>query len=161
MESSSPTATDADKQEVVNLCGRILETLKLGGAAGREQFLATLAPYGTACHARAMVNKGFEHEQFPHGFANRMPWDSIEDGELEEGLDGEPTVLIDRDLAMVWTPYWFTRKGALTHLGTNCFTLIKAVWDESLPQKVEWKICGLTDTARPPTEEDRKRLGKE
>lgn len=55
MESSLPTATDADKQEVINLCVRILETLKLGGAAGREQFLATLAPYGTACHARAMV----------------------------------------------------------------------------------------------------------
>lgn len=51
------------------------------------------------------VNKGFEHEQFPHGFANRMPWDSIEAGELEEGLNSRPTVLIDRDLAMVWTPY--------------------------------------------------------
>lgn len=55
MESSSLTATDVDKKRVVDLCVRLLETLKLGGAAGREQFLATLAPYGTACHARAMV----------------------------------------------------------------------------------------------------------
>lgn len=59
MESSSPTATDANKQEVVNLCVRILESLKLAGAAGRDEFLATLAPYGTACHARAMVGTCF------------------------------------------------------------------------------------------------------
>ncbi|UKZ88273.1 uncharacterized protein TrAFT101_004035 [Trichoderma asperellum] len=161
MEPSSQPVMGADKREVLDLCIRILESLKVPGAAGRDQMLSTLAPHGTACHARTMVNKGFEHEQFPLDFAGRIPWDSIKAGELEEGLDGEPTVLIDRDLAMVWTLYWFTRNGALIHLGTNCFTLIKAAWDENLPQKIEWKICGLTDTARPPTDEDRIRLGKE
>lgn len=109
----------------------------------------------------SQINKGFEYEQFPDDFAGRVPWDSIEAGELEEGLDGEPTILIDRDLAMAWTPYWVTRNNTLSHLGTNCFTLIKAAWDENSPQKVEWKICGMTDTARPPTDEDRTRLGKE
>ncbi|PNP42438.1 hypothetical protein TGAMA5MH_05179 [Trichoderma gamsii] len=151
---------DTDKRAVVDVCVRLLESLKLPGAAGRDQFLSTLAPHGTACHSRFMINKGFEYEQFPDGFAGRIPWDSIEAGELEEGLDGEPTVLIDRDLAMVWTPYWVTRNDVLSHLGTNCFTLIKAAWDENLPQKVEWKICGMTDTALPPTDEDRTRLGK-
>ncbi|RFU78888.1 hypothetical protein TARUN_3327 [Trichoderma arundinaceum] len=157
----SSISADADKREIFDLCLQLLASLKTPGAAGRDKFLATLAPYGTACHARTLVNKGFEHEQFPLGFAGRIPWDSIGTDELEEGLDGQPTVLIDRDLGMVWTPYWFTRNGALTHLGTNCFTLIKASWDESSPQNHSWRVCGLTDTARPPTEEDRKRLQKQ
>ncbi|KAM0249001.1 hypothetical protein ACHAQJ_009250 [Trichoderma viride] len=157
----SPTSTEPEKQAILDLCLQALESLKFSGAAGRDTFLATLAPHGTACHARSMINKGFEYESFPLGFANRIPWDAIGANELEEGLDGEPTVLLDRDLGMVWTPYWFTRNGVLTHLGTNCFTLIKTTWDENSPQKAEWKICGLTDTARLPTEGDRRRLGKE
>jgi hypothetical protein len=47
---------DADKRAVVDVCVRILESLKVPGAAGRDQFLATLAPHGTACHSRFMVS---------------------------------------------------------------------------------------------------------
>lgn len=61
MESSTPTATAADKREVVDLCIRILESLKVPGAAGRDQFLSTLAPHGTACHARTMVSTCYIH----------------------------------------------------------------------------------------------------
>lgn len=56
MGPSSLTATDADKREVVDLCVRLLESLKLPGAAGRDEFVSTLAPVGTACHARTLVS---------------------------------------------------------------------------------------------------------
>jgi hypothetical protein len=154
-----------DKQAVLNLVHTILASLKTSGPAGRLAFLSTLSPTGTACHARAMVGKTFEYESFPAGFADRIPWSSAP-GELEEGLDGEPTVLVDHDLAMVWCPYWFRVKGALSHVGTNCFTLMRGDWgggergeNGEGEGKVEWKICGMTDTARVPSEEDRRRLG--
>ena len=154
----SASTTEQDKAIVLGLCQDLLASLKTSGPAGRAAFRATLAPYGTACHGRKLVGTGlgFSHEAFPEAFADRIPWDTPA-GVLEEGLDGAPTVLIDHDLAMVWTPYWFTNAGKLTHVGTNCFTLLKAVWEEG--GKDEWKICGLTDTGRAPTEEDRRRLG--
>lgn len=55
MDGSSSLHPDADKQEILDLCLQLLESLKTPGAAGRDKFLATLAPHGTACHARAMV----------------------------------------------------------------------------------------------------------
>jgi hypothetical protein len=42
---------------------------------------------------------------FSLGLAECVPWDSMESNEIKEGPDGEPTVLIDHDLAMAWTPY--------------------------------------------------------
>ncbi|KAL1878865.1 hypothetical protein Plec18167_004160 [Paecilomyces lecythidis] len=155
--ASSPGANE--RQAVLDVCLQLLSSLKTPGAAGRDMFLATLAPKGTACHARTMLNGDFQHETFPYEFADRIPWDSITENELLEDLDGEPTVLIDHDLAMAWVPFVFTRDGAITHVGTGVYTLIKNAWDPE-PQKEEWKICGMTDTGRRPSEEDIKRLGK-
>lgn len=59
MEPSSQPVMGADKREVLDLCIRILESLKVPGAAGRDQMLSTLAPHGTACHARTMVSIKF------------------------------------------------------------------------------------------------------
>lgn len=47
---------DADKQAAVDVCVRLLESLKLPGAAGRDEFLSTLTSHGTACHSRFMVS---------------------------------------------------------------------------------------------------------
>ncbi|GAD97663.1 conserved hypothetical protein [Paecilomyces variotii No. 5] len=163
MESSSSEILPGadERQAVLDVCLQLLSSLKKPGAAGRDLFLATLAPKGTACHARNMLGGGFQHEAFPHEFADRIPWESITENELLEDLDGEQTVLIDHDLAMAWVPFSFTRNGTITHVGTAVYTLIKNAWDPEEPQKVEWKICGMTDTGRRPSEEDRKRLGKE
>jgi hypothetical protein len=160
--STKPTLDSADietdKATVVAICTRLLASLKTSGPEGRAAFLATLAPHGTACHGRKMRGggHGFEYEPFPEGFANRIPWD-LPPGAMEESLDGAPTVLLDHDLAMVWTPYWVTMRGELSHVGTNCFQLLKERWEEGGEE--EWRVCGMTDTARKPTEEDRRRLG--
>ena len=74
---------------------------------------------------------------------------------------GEPTVLVDHDLAMVWTPYWVRVQDKITHVGTNCFTLLKGRWPEGTTgteEEMEWKICGITDTGRLPSEEDLRRI---
>lgn len=50
------------------------------------------------------------------------------------------TVLIDADLAMVWTPYKFYYKGAYSHCGVNSFQLVRI--------NGIWKIQYLIDTRR-------------
>lgn len=85
-------------------------------------------------------------------------------GEYNEEIDGDATVLVDHDLAVVWTPFWFRVKGEITHVGTNCFSLLKMYEDAEESGgngKWEWKIMMICDTARTPTDEERNRLDKE
>lgn len=82
-------------------------------------------------------------------------------GKHNEEIDGEPTVLIDHDLAMVWTPFWFRVYGEISHVGTNLFNLIKVYEDGGESGKWEWKVVMASDTARLPTDEERKRLDEE
>lgn len=74
----------------------------------------------------------------------------------EECIDGEATVMVDHDIAMVWTPYYFRRQGKLSHVGTNIFNLIKVYengGDAEGKGEWEWKIATALDTAREPSEE--------
>ena len=103
------------------------------------------------------MGKIFEFESFPDGFTARIPWHS--GAVMEEGVDGEPMVLIDDDLAMVWVKYWFRTDAELTHVGTNCFNLMKGDWDDG--KGLSWRICGMTDTARRPSEAERQRLNSD
>jgi hypothetical protein len=85
---------------------------------------------------------------------------------LAEPLLDEAKVMVDHDLAMVWTPYYFLQDGEITHVGTNCFTLLRANWEnnarydpygEDVP-RLEWRVTGMVDTAREPTQEDLDRI---
>jgi len=49
-------------------------------------------------------------------------------------------ILIDRNLASVWTPYEFYYKGQFSHCGVNSFQLVKS--------NNEWKIQYIIDTRR-------------
>jgi len=50
------------------------------------------------------------------------------------------SVLVDGNLASVWTPYEFYFSGKFSHCGVNSFQLVK--------QNGEWKIHYLIDTRR-------------
>jgi len=50
------------------------------------------------------------------------------------------TVLVDGDLASVWTPYQFYFDGKFRHCGANSFQLVRI--------NKEWKIQYLVDTRR-------------
>lgn len=61
----------------------------------------------------------------------------------KESLDERITfsnILIDGNLASVWTPYEFYYKGQFSHCGVNSFQLVKS--------NNEWKIQYLIDTRR-------------
>lgn len=62
-----------------------------------------------------------------------------EKGSLEEKISFA-TVLVDGNLASVWTPYEFYYKGQFSHCGVNSFQLIKS--------NNEWKIQYIIDTRR-------------
>ena len=51
-----------------------------------------------------------------------------------EAFDGEPTVLVDGDVAVVWGRYVFDVDGARSHVGTDAFTLVRT--------DAGWRIAG-------------------
>jgi len=53
----------------------------------------------------------------------------------------EPTVLVHKDMAVVWTSYDFHRDGKFSHCGVDAFNLVKL--DGC------WKICNGTYTVEP------------
>ena len=50
------------------------------------------------------------------------------------------TLMVDKDMAVVWTPYHFYLNETFSHCGVNVFTMIKI--------KGDWKIMSITDTRR-------------
>lgn len=152
-----------DAEKALQACKDLLSSLKIGGPKGRAQFEASLHPDGHMAHAR------HSREQiFFHNFKSELQdyvnaaWEVDEHGqklrEMEEEIDGEPTVLLDHDLATVWTPYWFRTDGVLSHVGTNSFGLLKVYYnkdgEESKKDYVrwEWKIVVIHDAGRLPTD---------
>ena len=53
---------------------------------------------------------------------------------MRESFDGEPTVMIDGDVAIVWAPYSFEVDGALSHTGVDVFNLLRT--------EDGWKVTG-------------------
>lgn len=64
------------------------------------------------------------------------PHEEVWDEQIEFG-----SILIDGDLASVWTPFKFYRGETFSHCGVNSFQLYKT--DQG------WKIFHLVDTSRP------------
>lgn len=61
---------------------------------------------------------------------------SLEQGDDRyfEGFVGEPTVLVEGDVATVWTEYLFDVNGARSHTGFDAFNLVRT--DDG------WKLAG-------------------
>lgn len=62
-----------------------------------------------------------------------------EKGSLDEKINFS-NILIDENLASVWTPYEFYYQGKFSHCGVNSFQLVKS--------NNEWKIQYIIDTRR-------------
>lgn len=60
-------------------------------------------------------------------------------GSLDERISFG-SVLVDANMAQVWTPYAFYRDGQFSHCGVNSFQLVKL--------SGEWKIVYIIDTRR-------------
>ncbi|KAF8190961.1 hypothetical protein K438DRAFT_904715 [Mycena galopus ATCC 62051] len=70
----------------------------------------------------------------------RIPFDNPQ--EMSEIISAQPTVLVDHQIAMAWTPYEFYMDGALHHVGTNIWSFLK--------RDGKWMISGLADNSRTP-----------
>lgn len=150
-----------DTQAALAVVEACLTSLKIGGDQGRAQFVSTMHPQGRMSHARYYQGKPVFFHDLPHELADYVgpAW---EGGVVfEECIDGEPVVMVDHDLAMIWTPFWVRVDGVLASVGTNCFSLLKITsGDGTEPPKGEWgspecnwvwKITVLNDTGRSPT----------
>ncbi|KAJ6464793.1 hypothetical protein C8R47DRAFT_1155870 [Mycena vitilis] len=74
------------------------------------------------------------------GVVERIPFDDPRD--LFEIISAQPTILIDRDLAMAWTPYEFWVDNVLDHVGTDIWAFSK--------QDGKWYISALADNSHKP-----------
>ncbi|KAJ7806420.1 hypothetical protein B0H14DRAFT_1567957 [Mycena olivaceomarginata] len=113
----------------------------LGGLAKRDKagMLALVLSSGGATLVR---NDGpiFTTLQ---GVVDRIPFDHPQ--EMSEIISAQPTVLVDREIAMAWTPYEFYFDGVVHHVGTDIWSLLK--------QDGKWVISGLADNSRAPDAE--------
>jgi hypothetical protein len=163
MSDAHVTNSSLDAEKALQVCKDLLSSLKLGGPKGRSQFGSTLYPDGHMAHVRQSQDKIFFHS-FKGELQDYVndAWEVDEHGEnlrnMEEAIDGDPTVLIDHDIATIWTPYWFRINGELSHVGVNSFGLLKVYFDQDGKEnrtdyeRWEWKIVVLHDTGRPPTD---------
>jgi hypothetical protein len=62
--------------------------------------------------------------------------------ELSEIISAQPTILIDRDIAMAWTPYEFYIDGVLDHVGSDIWGFVK--------QDGKWLVSILADNSHKP-----------
>lgn len=90
-------------------------------------------------HSFRLISPSQKEETEARTFASYLS--SLASGEgswKEEAID--PKVLIDHNLAMVWTRYKFYINGKFSHCGTDAFTLAKS--------EQGWKILDLAYTVQ-------------
>jgi hypothetical protein len=110
----------------------------LGGIAARDKanMLSHVLPSGGATLLRN------EAPIFTTlvGVVERITFDDPQ--EMSEIISAQPTVLVDCDIAMAWTPYEFYLDRVLHHVGTDIWSLLK--------KDGKWVISGLADNSRAP-----------
>jgi hypothetical protein len=111
----------------------------LAGVAAHDSaaVLAVIRPEGTATVAVEKPDGSFllRHPSWADFVAGVKPGPE----RLEPRLK-EPTVKVDGDIAMAWTPYVFWIDGKVHHCGTNHFDLVR--------ENGGWKILNVTYSYR-------------
>lgn len=92
-------------------------------------------------HTNAVLQTITETEEVKNESINdfALSISKAEKGSLDERISFS-NILIDGNLASVWTPYEFYYKGQFSHCGVNSFQLVKS--------NNEWKIQYIIDTRR-------------
>ncbi|KAJ6590670.1 origin recognition complex subunit 2-domain-containing protein [Mycena vulgaris] len=110
----------------------------LGGIGARDKnlMLAQILPLGGA----TLLRNGSPICTTLTGVVERIPFDDPR--ELSEIISAQPTILVDRDLAMAWTPYEFLIDNVIDHVGTDIWGFAK--------QDGRWFISTLADNSHKP-----------
>lgn len=123
---------DPRRAEVVEVCTRFLADYS---AKRWDAVASALAPHAVSAHAVVRVGVMPMAE-----FLERARVAIDKDPEFQEYLSGEPTVLIEGDIATVWAPFR-VRSSHGKGGGIDAFHLARL--------RGEWKIVALCDVFRP------------
>ncbi|KAJ7101439.1 hypothetical protein B0H15DRAFT_411717 [Mycena belliarum] len=74
------------------------------------------------------------------GVVARIPFEHPKD--ISEVISATPTILVDRDLAMAWTPYEFWIDGKVDHEGTDIWSFVKT--------DGKWLVSSVADNFHKP-----------
>ncbi|HJP76011.1 MAG TPA: nuclear transport factor 2 family protein [Pseudonocardiaceae bacterium] len=124
-----PDDAGNERQAVLDTVHAFLDTIPRKDVEGMR---ALLVPGGSIVRSRDGETICTPMMEFP----DLMP---ARPGAREE-LFYRPTVLIDDDIAMVWTRYDFLVDGELHHWGTNIFSLLK--------RDGRWRLSAIADNGR-------------
>ena len=129
--ASSPVPAEAAIHEVVTT---FLSCLK---KRDKALMLSLILPKGGA----TLLRRGEPQHMSLEGVVNRIPFTPDYPIVMDEQAYNVQ-ILVDKDIAMAWTPYVFYSDEKLHHSGTNIFTLLKQGHDG------KWVISGISDVAR-------------
>ncbi|KAF9461367.1 hypothetical protein BDZ94DRAFT_1310643 [Collybia nuda] len=127
----------SDERAIVKVAENFLEGI---GARNKTLMLDQVLPSGGATLLRNEV------PIFTNltGLIDRIPFDLPQS--MEERISGQPVVRVDKDIAMLWTPYEFLIAGVIDHVGTDIWSFAK--------QNGRWLISGVADNSRAPDCDD-------
>lgn len=107
-------------------------------ARDKDLMLAQIFPSGGA----TLLRNGTPIFTTLLGVIERTPFDHPQS--IAEVISGQPTIFVDRDLAMAWTPYEFLYDNVVHHIGTINWSFAK--------QEGKWLVSAVADNAHPPKE---------
>lgn len=165
-----------EQQSPLRVCQTLLSSLTV---KDKSLFNSTLHPSGLFINVRHATRGTILFNSTNGGIQGYLDQIWNTNAVFEECVDSgrELIVLVDHDIATVWTPYWVRWDGKLSHVGTNSFGLAKVVTtqanveDNSRSSELtrseipkgelgdsecnwEWKVVTMHDTARPATAEE-------
>ncbi|KAJ7495156.1 hypothetical protein FB451DRAFT_1019656 [Mycena latifolia] len=76
------------------------------------------------------------------GVVERIPFDHPKS--ISEIISDQPTIFVDRDIAMAWTPYEFHIDGKIDHVGTDMWSFAK--------RDGKWFVSGVAYNFHKPAE---------
>lgn len=118
----------ADQREVLATVQRFFDSLESGDAA-----VAASAVLPDAAFANVRTEGG--ERRIGHFVQREFEAKRAQDPRsLHEAFVGQPTVLIEGDVACVWTGYAFRRDGKPSHTGVDAFTLLRT--------QDGWRVAG-------------------
>jgi hypothetical protein len=135
MNASHAMAQNAEVEQVKTVINELFTAMKNADSAGIEKVFAEGAIMETIAKTKQQTDtvRSNTVRQFASSI-KRQPVGSL-DERIEFG-----SVLVDANLAHVWTPYQFYFNGNFSHCGVNSFELVKL--------NGAWKIRYLIDTRR-------------
>ncbi|KAJ6632228.1 hypothetical protein B0H10DRAFT_2427028 [Mycena sp. CBHHK59/15] len=137
--TSSTVGFTVEQLAVLDVAEKFLEGI---GTRNKKLMLEQILPSGGA----TLLRNGSPLFLTLADVVDRIPFDHPQN--LEERISGQPVILVDRDIAMAWTPYEFFIGDSLDHVGTNIWSFAK--------QDGRWLISGVADNSRKPDSDEQK-----